>query len=90
MQLIFLISQSKLDKQQDTLFYQIEIDEAMAITYPGLKMQSIAELFNIIESNKEKLMLETYSLSQTTLEQVFMSFAVKQKIESDGKKKKKD
>ncbi|RNA41257.1 ATP-binding cassette sub-family A member 3 isoform X1, partial [Brachionus plicatilis] len=34
-------------------------------------------------SNKELLKLETYSLSQTTLEQVFLSFAREQKSDED-------
>jgi hypothetical protein len=43
-------------------------------------------LFKLIESNKESLKLEAYSLSQTTLEQVFLSFAKEQKglIEKSG------
>ena len=43
------------------------------------QLQTIAELFGIIESNKETLNIETYTLSQTTLEQVFLSFAREQK-----------
>lgn len=35
----------------------------------------------MLESNKDNLKLETYSLSQTTLEQVFLSFAREQKDE---------
>jgi hypothetical protein len=34
-------------------------------------------------------MLETYSLSQTSLEQVFLSFASEQKIENDNKRTQK-
>ena len=39
---------------------------------------SIAQIFSLIESNKEELKIETYLLSQTTLEQIFISFARKQ------------
>jgi hypothetical protein len=39
---------------------------------------TIAEIFSLIESSKEALKIETYSLSQTTLESVFLSFARKQ------------
>ena len=39
---------------------------------------SIAKIFSLIESNKQELNIETYSLSQTSLEQVFLSFARKQ------------
>ena len=62
-----------LDKQQETLLYQIETEQI------GQRLQTIAELFTLIEANKEQLELETYSLSQTTLEQVFLSFAKEQK-----------
>ncbi len=39
---------------------------------------NIAQIFSLIESNKETLDIETYLLSQTTLEQIFISFARKQ------------
>lgn len=67
-----------LDKQQETLFYQIETDQAAE------SLQSIAELFTLIEFHKESLNLETYSLSQTTLEQVFLTFAKDQKALLDA------
>lgn len=56
------------DKQQLTLFYQIIQNETL----------NIARIFDLIEKNKQDLDIETYSLSQTTLEQVFLSFARKQ------------
>lgn len=62
-----------LDKQQETLFYQIENEQN------DKPLQTIAELFTLIETNKNLLNIETYSLSQTTLEQVFLSFAREQK-----------
>ena len=62
-----------LDKQQETLFYQIENDQN------DIPLQTIAELFTLIETNKQLLNIETYSLSQTTLEQVFLLFAREQK-----------
>lgn len=78
-----------LDKQQQTLFYQIAVDEdtfdknnneiaASASASASSSGPSIAKIFRLIESNKEALNIETYSLSQTTLEQVFLSFARKQ------------
>ncbi|CAF0703608.1 unnamed protein product [Brachionus calyciflorus] len=77
---------SKLkDRQQDTLFYQIEIEEN--IVYGQDEVQTIADLFSLLETNKENLKLETYSLSQTTLEQVFLSFAREQKSEDEVNKK---
>jgi hypothetical protein len=69
------------DKQQETIFYQIDNEGRNEE-----KMQIIAELFNLIESNKEAINLETYSLSQTTLEQVFLSFAREQKLENEQPK----
>ena len=62
--------------QQETLFYQIGAEEDQA-----QRLQNISELFTLIESNKEALNLETYSLSQTTLEQVFLSFARQQRMD---------
>jgi hypothetical protein len=44
-------------------------------------------LFTLIENNKDALLLETYSLSQTSLEQVFLSFAKEQKNEEETNKK---
>ncbi|CAF0704109.1 unnamed protein product [Brachionus calyciflorus] len=58
------------DRQQQTLFYQIMIENEGNF--------SIARIFDLIETNKQALSLETYSLSQTSLEQVFLSFAKKQ------------
>ena len=39
---------------------------------------SLSKLFTLIETNKSLLNLETYSLTQTSLEQVFLAFARKQ------------
>ena len=63
------------EKQQQTLFYQIELNEISQADFPAM---NIAKIFSIIEINKEALSLETYLLSQTTLEQIFISFARKQ------------
>ena len=67
------------DKQQETLFYQIYSEDS------NVKVQTISELFSLLEANKEQLNLETYSLSQTTLEQVFLSFAKEQSDENRSK-----
>lgn len=37
-----------------------------------------SKLFGILESGKKQLHIETYSLSQTTLEQIFLSFTRQQ------------
>jgi ATP-binding cassette subfamily A (ABC1) protein 3 len=42
------------------------------ITEPNL---SLAQLFRIIESCKQRYSIENYTVSQTTLEQVFLNFA---------------
>jgi hypothetical protein len=73
---LFLICK---DKQQETLFYKIEFDRNLVNPQ---EIQTIAELFTLIEANKERLQLETYSLSQTSLEQVFLSFARHQNYEN--------
>uniref|UniRef100_A0A8C8BP92 P-type phospholipid transporter n=1 Tax=Otus sunia TaxID=257818 RepID=A0A8C8BP92_9STRI len=43
---------------------------------------SLAKIFQLIISNKENLHIEEYSVSQTTLDQVFVNFA-KQQMEDD-------
>lgn len=58
------------------MFYQIEYDESEE-NNNEIKI-SIANLFTLIEQNKINLGIQTYSISQTTLEQVFLSFASKQ------------
>lgn len=46
---------------------------------------SLSQIFAVLEENKERLSVETYSVSETTLEQVFLAFAK----ESDTKKEDK-
>lgn len=72
------------DRQQDTLFYQIETEDNIVYGQDGI--QTIADLFALLESNREILKIETYSLSQTTLEQIFLSFAREQKSDEDLEK----
>ncbi|CAF1113916.1 unnamed protein product [Adineta steineri] len=55
--------------------YQIEVKETTHST--GLfqcGQGTPAELFQLIEENKQQLYIETYTISQTTLEHVFLSF----------------
>ncbi|UJR08715.1 hypothetical protein I4U23_012972 [Adineta vaga] len=55
--------------------YQIDVKETTHTT--GLfqiRESTPAELFQLIEENKEQLNIETYTISQTTLEQIFLSF----------------
>lgn len=39
------------------------------------QMQNLSRMFSLIETNKKFLNIESYYISQTTLEQLFMSFA---------------
>jgi ATP-binding cassette subfamily A (ABC1) protein 1 len=61
------------DKQQNTLFYQIALNASSVAQTKTTT--NIAQLFSLIEKNKHLLDLETYSLTQTSLEQVFLSLA---------------
>lgn len=67
------------DKQQETLFYQIASNESLLNKQQEQQVLNISELFKLIERNKISLKLETYALSQTTLEEVFLSFARSQR-----------
>uniref|UniRef100_A0A671RDQ4 ATP-binding cassette, sub-family A (ABC1), member 4b n=1 Tax=Sinocyclocheilus anshuiensis TaxID=1608454 RepID=A0A671RDQ4_9TELE len=44
---------------------------------------SLARVFQLVLTNKERLNIEDYSVSQTTLDQVFVSFAKQQSVEDD-------
>ncbi|XP_072524411.1 retinal-specific phospholipid-transporting ATPase ABCA4 isoform X1 [Salminus brasiliensis] len=44
---------------------------------------SLARVFQLVAANKEKLSIEDYSVSQTTLDQVFVNFAKQQSGEDD-------
>ncbi|CAF4053914.1 unnamed protein product, partial [Adineta steineri] len=37
-----------------------------------------ADLFELLEQNKQNLNIETYTITQTTLEQIFLSFGKQQ------------
>jgi ABC-type multidrug transport system ATPase subunit len=55
--------------------YRVETKETTHST--GLfqiEQSTPAELFQLLEENKERLNIETYTISQTTLEQIFLSF----------------
>ncbi|CAF4052910.1 unnamed protein product [Adineta steineri] len=62
----FLLSQQQ---------YQIEVKEITHSTGLFQCGQSTpVELFQLLEENKQQLQIETYTISQTTLEQIFLSF----------------
>ncbi|MEQ2210154.1 Retinal-specific ATP-binding cassette transporter [Xenoophorus captivus] len=44
---------------------------------------SLARIFQMVLANKDKLNIEDYSVSQTTLDQVFVNFAKQQSREDD-------
>ncbi|KAL2089373.1 hypothetical protein ACEWY4_014061 [Coilia grayii] len=58
------------EKHYNTLQYQITTS-------------SLARIFQLVLSNKERLHIEDYSVSQTTLDQVFVNFAKQQTGEDD-------
>lgn len=66
------------DQQQETLFFQVSKEEG---SVSKEELQSISDLFDLLERNKNGLGIETYSLSQTSLEQIFLAFARHQKDE---------
>ncbi|XP_062335379.1 retinal-specific phospholipid-transporting ATPase ABCA4-like isoform X2 [Osmerus eperlanus] len=45
---------------------------------------SLARIFQLVLTNKERLDIEDYSVSQTTLDQVFVNFAKQQSCEDDS------
>ncbi|CAL8279233.1 unnamed protein product [Lota lota] len=45
---------------------------------------SLARIFQLVAANKDRLSIEDYSVSQTTLDQVFVNFAKQQSGEDDG------
>ncbi|KAM9583970.1 phospholipid-transporting ATPase ABCA3-like [Trichechus inunguis] len=55
--------------------------------YIPSKDNSWAKVFGILEEAKEEFSLEDYSISQITLEQVFLTFAYTDKAEDEYKKK---
>ncbi|XP_074544605.1 retinal-specific phospholipid-transporting ATPase ABCA4-like [Halichoeres trimaculatus] len=58
------------EKHYNTLQYQIATS-------------SLARIFQLVVANKERLSIEDYSVSQTTLDQVFVNFAKQQTGEDD-------
>lgn len=59
----------------------MEIDRvANRMTYDiPLKSNSLGRLFGLMEANKQRFAIKDYALSQPTLEQVFITFAKRQK-----------
>ena len=58
--------------------YQIQVKETTLSTGVfQIQQSSPADLFELLEQNKKQLQIETYTISQTTLEQIFLSFGKK-------------
>ncbi|KAM9332939.1 retinal-specific phospholipid-transporting ATPase ABCA4a [Pholidichthys leucotaenia] len=49
-----------------------------------ISSSSLARIFQMVLANKDKLKIEDYSVSQTTLDQVFVNFAKQQSREDDA------
>ena len=56
---------------------EVEIEGLLQYKIPGDNI-SLPRMFSLMEKNKEELRLKDYSISQQTLEQVFLRFAKEQ------------
>ena len=62
----FLLSQTQ---------FQVEVRELTHSTGSfQIRQGTPADLFEVLEQNKQQLNIETYTISQTSLEQIFLSF----------------
>ena len=60
---------------------QVEIEGLREYKIPQENI-SLGKVFGVIEENKDNLRIKDYSLTQQTLEQVFIKFA-KEQVEND-------
>jgi len=74
-------STSSLSNSSDEI--EIERGSSSSIAKPGTR-RGIAELFSTLETNKQQHGFEYYSVSQTTLDQVFLSIVGKHNIEEEN------
>ena len=76
-----------IEKVENFMKMTFEGTEVKEIHYNSLNFQinntsiSWSQIFGVIEKSKESLKIEDYSVGQTTLEQIFLSFAEKQRTE---------
>ena len=63
---------------------EVSPSNAYVNTANSNKKGNISALFNLLETNKEFLGLEYYSVSQTTLDQVFLKIVGQHQIEEEG------
>ncbi|KAF1325903.1 Abc transporter a family member 1, partial [Globisporangium splendens] len=59
-------------------FYASAVSSSPARSQPALRLASV---FELIENAKQSLAIREYSVSQTTLEQIFNSFAIQQDVD---------
>ena len=62
----FLLSKTHLNVEMKEIAYSTGTFQ--------VKQGTPADLFELLEQNKQSLNIETYTISQTTLEQIFLSF----------------
>ena len=61
--------------------YQVKVKETTLSTGVfQIQQGSPADLFELLEQNKINLKIETYTISQTTLEQIFLSFGKRKAV----------
>ncbi|WEW56055.1 hypothetical protein PRK78_001490 [Emydomyces testavorans] len=79
----------------DTISHQFEsvseLDKPNVTTTPAFSVDmsnaegiSVSKLFSLLEENKQELGIEFYSVSQTTLDQVFLSIVGKHNVGEEG------
>ena len=59
------------EQQNGTLYYKLRLDSGSQLN--ASQELRLGEILLLIDGNKEKLGIESFSLSETTLEQVFLS-----------------
>lgn len=67
-----------------TATIQEDFEDRIIFNIAQESIVSLAQTFQDLEEAREKLSIEEYSFSQTTLEQVFIKFANEQEEEDDG------
>eukprot|EP01117_Protostelium_nocturnum_P000274 TRINITY_DN1033_c1_g1_i5.p1 TRINITY_DN1033_c1_g1~~TRINITY_DN1033_c1_g1_i5.p1 ORF type:complete len:1679 (+),score=514.57 TRINITY_DN1033_c1_g1_i5:100-5136(+) len=62
---------------------KLQGDKGISVQYDIGKVESVAQTFELMEKNKQKLGISNYTITQATLEQVFVHFAKEQEDEED-------
>jgi hypothetical protein len=82
-QLRFSVPASRREGEKDARVEARGHDGEVA-SVDGPARGTISQLFTLLEDNKEALGLEYYSVSQTTLDQVFLSIVGKHNVEEEN------